>query len=77
MAWVTFLFLSSNEPAQPTQYRYSASRLSPGSTICTPSMPSAQSARSPWLRPHGLPWFSMARYALPNSAGKFDSISDR
>ena len=35
MAWVTFLFLSSNEPAQPTQYRYSALNGSPGSTICT------------------------------------------
>ena len=33
MAWVTFLFLSSNEPAQPTQYRYSCSYADPGSTM--------------------------------------------
>ena len=42
-----------------------------------PSMLLAQLARSLWLRPHGLPEFSMARYALPSSVGKFDSISDR
>jgi len=65
IACVTFLFLSSKDPAQPTQYRYSASSGWPGSTICT-SMPSsfsdaAQSARSPWFMPHGLPWFSIAR----------------
>ena len=27
--------------------------------------------------PHGLPEFSIARYAAPSSVGKFDSISDR
>ena len=32
----TFWFLSSNDPAQPTQYRYSWSKASPGSTISMP-----------------------------------------
>ena len=27
----------------------------------TPSSCAAQSPRSPWFMPHGLPWFSMAR----------------
>ena len=42
-----------------------------------PSMFFAQSARSFWLMPHGLPEFSMPRYAAPSSVGKSDSISDR
>src|SRR5216684_8717337 len=37
----------------------------------------AQSARSVWDRPHGFSWFSIPRYAVPSSVGKFDSISDR
>src|SRR4051812_48693728 len=32
---------------------------------------------SPWVMPHGLPWFSIDRYALPSSAGKLLSINDR
>ena len=60
IAWVTLLFLSSNEPAQPTQYSYSVVSGSPGSTILT-SRSLAQSPRSPWFMPHGLHWFSIAR----------------
>ncbi len=43
----------------------------------TPSSVLAQSARSPWLMPHGLAEFSIDRNALPSSVGKSDSISDR
>ena len=34
---------------------------SPRSTISMPSSSAAQSPRSPWLMPHGLPWFSIDR----------------
>ena len=63
IAWVTFLFLSSNEPAQPTQYRYSVvERLEPGvDDLDATSRFLAQSARSAWLMPHGLPVFSIDR----------------
>ena len=61
IAWLTRLFLSSNAPAQPTQYRYSWSNGSPGSTISTPSIFAAQSPRSVGLMPQGLPLFSMFR----------------
>jgi hypothetical protein len=77
IACVTFLFLSSNEPAQPTQYRYSASSGLDPSMMSMPSSFDAQSARSAWLMPHGFPEFSIDRYALPSSVGKFDSMSDR
>src|SRR5688500_2049020 len=78
VATVTFLFLSSNDPAHPTQYRYSWSRGDEPSTTGTESgNADAQSPRSPWLMPQGLPLFSIDRYALPSSVGKFDSISDR
>ncbi len=77
IAVVTFLFLSSNEPAQPTQYRYSAVIGSEPSMMSIPSRSLAQSPRSAWLMPQGLPEFSMARNAVPNSVGKSDSISVR
>ena len=77
MALVTFLFLSSKEPAQPTQYRYSASRGSPPATTVTPSRSRAQSARSVWLIDHGLEEFSIPRKAWPNSGGKSLSIRVR
>ena len=77
MALVTFLFLSSKDPAHPTQYRYSASRGSPPATTRTPSRSRAQSARSVWLSDHGLDEFSMPRKACPSSEGKSLSIRVR
>ena len=65
MAWLTLRFLSSKLPAQPTQYRYSWSKASPGSTTgisaSVPSSPLAQSDRSPWDMPHGFEEFSIDR----------------
>jgi len=61
VASVTRLFLSSKEPAQPTQYRYSWVKASPGSTISTPGTLSAQAPRSDCDIDHGLPEFSIAR----------------
>ena len=62
VAAVTFLFLSSKLPAQPTQYRYSwverRRRVDDGDLLGSAL---AQSARSPWVRPHGFPWFSIDR----------------
>src|SRR4051794_13835690 len=45
--------------------------------ISMPSRSLAQSARSVCDMPHGFPEFSMPRYALPSSVGKFDSIIER
>jgi hypothetical protein len=61
MATETFWFLSSKLPAQPTQYRYSWSKLSPGSTIVTSSSLEAQEARSLCDRPQGFDEFSIDR----------------
>ena len=61
MAMVTFWFLSSKLPAQPTQYRNSWSKASEPSTIGTSSTLLVHAARSDWLMPHGLPEFSMPR----------------
>ena len=77
MARATFLFLSSKEPAQPTQYKYSASSGSLPERTRTPSRSRAQSARSVWLIDHGLDEFSMPRKAWPSSEGKSLSIRVR
>ena len=77
MARATLRFLSSKDPAQPTQYRYSASNSSPGPMTRTPSRSLAHSARSLWPMPHGLDEFSMPRKAWPSSDGKSLSIRVR
>ena len=66
---------SSNEDAQPTQYRYSGAG-SPGWRMRTPSS-CAQSARSDWALPHGFDARSMSRSIGSASAGKLDSTITR
>ena len=66
---------SSNEVAQPTQYRYSGAG-SPGSSTRTP-IDSAQSARSDWALPHGFEARSTSRSIGSDSAGKLDSTITR
>src|SRR5438105_10648041 len=74
VATVTFLARSSDEPAQPTQNRYSWSKGPDPLLIGTPSgRAEAQSARSDCANAHGFSWFSMARSALPDSVGTFHS----
>ena len=60
---------SSNEPAHPTQYRYSgAAPFTTGTSI-----PSAQSARCDCATPHGFERLSRLRNIAPASAGNRDS----
>ncbi len=66
---------SSNDDAQPTQYRYSGAG-SPGSRIRMPS-DAAQSARSDWALPHGLEARSTSRSIGSASEGKLDSTITR
>ena len=66
---------SSNELAQPTQYRYSGA-VSPGSRMRMPR-PSAQSARSAWALPHGFDERSMSRSIGSASDGKLESTITR
>ena len=66
---------SSNEEAQPTQYRYSGAG-SPGSSTRTPSS-AAQSARSDCALPHGFEARSTSRSIGSASAGKLDSTITR
>ena len=66
---------SSNELAQPTQYRYSGA-VSPGSRIRMPRS-AAQSARSDCALPHGFDARSMSRSIGSASAGKLESTITR
>ena len=66
---------SSNEDAQPTQYRYSGAG-SPGSRILTPSS-AAQSARSDCGLPQGFDERSTSRSIGSASDGKLDSTITR
>jgi hypothetical protein len=66
---------SSNDDAQPTQYRYSGAG-SPGSSTRTPSA-CAQSARSDCALPHGFDARSTSRSIGSASAGKLESTITR
>ena len=74
--WVTFLFLSSNEPAQPTQYRYSVVSGSPGSTIVHVEVLGPVGALALVHAPR-VALVLHARKAPPSSGGKLLSISVR
>ena len=66
---------SSNDAAQPTQYRISGA-VSPGSSTRT-SRPSAHAARSDCALPHGFEERPTSRSIVPASAGKRDSAITR